>query len=106
MHPSGVWSQSRARVSTDLDGAPEAAAARLPRPVRSKNLLLLGVLVFVIRVLSAFMGTIIKGDTVSLVECKYYHQCLSLEVLLSWPESMHDQNCLDRTPVSQVLSVQ
>ena len=42
----------------------------------SQNLLLLGVLVFMLGVLSAFAGAVIDGDTVSLVERKYSHYCL------------------------------
>ncbi|KAK2493842.1 hypothetical protein MC885_010852 [Smutsia gigantea] len=63
-------------------GAPEAApgepaAAGGPSgPVNSQNLLLLGVLVFMLGVLSAFAGAVIDGDTVSLVERKYSHYCL------------------------------
>ncbi|XP_042528684.1 transmembrane protein 271 [Dipodomys spectabilis] len=63
-------------------GAPEAPpseagpAAGPPGPVNSQNLLLLGVLVFMLGVLSAFAGAVIDGDTVSLVERKYSHYCL------------------------------
>ncbi|XP_037386412.1 transmembrane protein 271 [Talpa occidentalis] len=63
-------------------GAPEAApgepgaAAGPPGPAGSQNLLLLGVLVFMLGVLSAFAGAVIDGDTVSLVERKYSHYCL------------------------------
>lgn len=63
-------------------GAPEAApgepgaAAGPSGPVNSQNLLLLGVLVFMLGVLSAFAGAVIDGDTVSLVERKYSHYCL------------------------------
>ncbi|KAJ1205276.1 hypothetical protein NDU88_000711 [Pleurodeles waltl] len=42
----------------------------------SQNFLLLGVLVFMLGVLSAFAGAVIDGDTVSLVERKYSHHCL------------------------------
>ncbi|KAM4809636.1 transmembrane protein 271 [Rhinophrynus dorsalis] len=42
----------------------------------SQNFLLLGVLVFMLGVLSAFAGAVIDGDTVSLVERKYSHYCL------------------------------
>ena len=44
--------------------------------MNSQNLLLLGVLVFMLGVLSAFAGAVIDGDTVSLVERKYSHYCL------------------------------
>ncbi|KAM8803710.1 transmembrane protein 271 [Rhynchonycteris naso] len=62
--------------------APEAssgepgAAVGPPGLVNSQNLLLLGVLVFMLGVLSAFAGAVIDGDTVSLVERKYSHFCL------------------------------
>ncbi|XP_075460615.1 transmembrane protein 271 [Ascaphus truei] len=45
----------------------------------SQNFLLLGVLVFMLGVLSAFAGAVIDGDTVSLVERKYSHYCLQLQ---------------------------
>ncbi|KAM5271279.1 transmembrane protein 271 [Ctenodactylus gundi] len=60
-------------------GAAEAeaeAASGPPGPASSQNLLLLGVLVFLLGVLSAFAGAVIDGDTVSLVERKYSHYCL------------------------------
>ncbi|XP_078532457.1 transmembrane protein 271 [Lissotriton helveticus] len=48
-----------------------------PKPESgSQNFLLLGVLVFMLGVLSAFAGAVIDGDTVSLVERKYSHHCL------------------------------
>ncbi|KAM8792716.1 transmembrane protein 271 [Eudromia elegans] len=61
-----------------------AAAAAAPPPAPSEkaspggrqNFLLLGVLVFMLGVLSAFAGAVIDGDTVSLVERKYSHYCL------------------------------
>ncbi|KAM6033821.1 transmembrane protein 271 [Chlamydotis macqueenii] len=62
-------------------GAGEAAAAasapveKAP-PGGRQNFLLLGVLVFMLGVLSAFAGAVIDGDTVSLVERKYSHYCL------------------------------
>ncbi|XP_069482461.1 transmembrane protein 271 [Ambystoma mexicanum] len=49
------------------DGKPEGG---------SQNFLLLGVLVFMLGVLSAFAGAVIDGDTVSLVERKYSHHCV------------------------------
>ncbi|XP_053556627.1 transmembrane protein 271 [Bombina bombina] len=51
----------------------DAAGQRKPG---SQNFLLLGVLVFMLGVLSAFAGAVIDGDTVSLVERKYSHYCL------------------------------
>ncbi|XP_062964556.1 transmembrane protein 271 [Cynocephalus volans] len=71
-----------ARLAGPGAGAPEAAAgepgaaAGPPGPARSQNLLLLGVLVFMLGVLSAFAGAVIDGDTVALVERKYSHFCL------------------------------
>ncbi|CAK6433380.1 unnamed protein product [Pipistrellus nathusii] len=60
-------------------GAPEAApgaAAEPEGPGTGQNLLLLGALVFMLGVLSAFAGAVIDGDAVSLVERKYSHYCL------------------------------
>ncbi|XP_043827554.1 transmembrane protein 271 [Dromiciops gliroides] len=60
-------------------GAAEArASAAIPG---SQNFLLLGVLVFMLGVLSAFAGAVIDGDTVSLVERKYSHYCLKPRAL-------------------------
>ncbi|XP_030048324.1 transmembrane protein 271 [Microcaecilia unicolor] len=53
----------------------EAAAEGGGKP-SAQNLLLLGVLVFMLGVLSAFAGAVIDGDTVSLAERKYSHHCL------------------------------
>ncbi|XP_067409512.1 transmembrane protein 271 [Emydura macquarii macquarii] len=57
--------------------ADEAAAAGGPGapPGGRQNFLLLGVLVFLLGVLSAFAGAVIDGDTVALVERKYSHHC-------------------------------
>lgn len=41
-----------------------------------RNFLLIGVVVFLLGVLTAFSGAVIDGDTVSLVERKYSHYCL------------------------------
>ncbi|XP_071436766.1 transmembrane protein 271 [Pithys albifrons albifrons] len=61
-------------------GAEAAAAPSGPveqaSPGGRQNFLLLGVLVFMLGVLSAFAGAVIDGDTVSLVERKYSHYCL------------------------------
>ncbi|OWK54576.1 hypothetical protein RLOC_00002557 [Lonchura striata] len=62
-------------------GGAEAAAApsgpvEKASPGGRQNFLLLGVLVFMLGVLSAFAGAVIDGDTVSLVERKYSHYCL------------------------------
>ncbi|XP_048359451.1 transmembrane protein 271 [Sphaerodactylus townsendi] len=66
-----------------VGGDPAAAAPPPPPPQPAKappggrqNFLLLGVLVFMLGVLSAFAGAVIDGDTVSLVEKKYSHYCL------------------------------
>ncbi|NXW79408.1 TM271 protein, partial [Hirundo rustica] len=62
-------------------GGAEAAAVpsgplEKASPGGRQNFLLLGVLVFMLGVLSAFAGAVIDGDTVSLVERKYSHYCL------------------------------
>ncbi|XP_077434008.1 transmembrane protein 271 [Vanacampus margaritifer] len=43
---------------------------------RSRNLVLLGVVVFLLGVLTAFSGAVVDGDTASLVERKYSHYCV------------------------------
>lgn len=71
-------------VSGDDDAAAAAPTPPPPRrpplpkapPGGRQNFLLLGVLVFMLGVLSAFAGAVIDGDTVSLVEKKYSHYCL------------------------------
>nr|XP_056704878.1 transmembrane protein 271 [Euleptes europaea] len=69
-------------VSAGDAGAPPAPRPAPPRqlprapPGGRQNFLLLGVLVFMLGVLSAFAGAVIDGDTVSLVEKKYSHYCL------------------------------
>ncbi|NXT17183.1 TM271 protein, partial [Syrrhaptes paradoxus] len=55
--------------------APSGPVEKTP-PGSRQNFLLLGVLVFMLGVLSAFAGAVIDGDTVSLVERKYSHYCL------------------------------
>ncbi|XP_071587033.1 transmembrane protein 271 [Heliangelus exortis] len=55
--------------------APSGPVEKAP-PGGRQNFLLLGVLVFMLGVLSAFAGAVIDGDTVSLVERKYSHYCL------------------------------
>ncbi|XP_053227317.1 transmembrane protein 271 [Podarcis raffonei] len=55
--------------------APPQAPPKAPANGR-QNFLLLGALVFMLGVLSAFAGAVIDGDTVSLVEKKYSHYCL------------------------------
>lgn len=79
---SGAGSGPGLGVPASPSGAPEPspgetrAAAGPSGRVNSQNLLLLGVLVFMLGVLSAFAGAVIDGDTVSLVERKYSHYCL------------------------------
>ncbi|TRZ13675.1 hypothetical protein HGM15179_013447 [Zosterops borbonicus] len=67
-------------ASGGLGGAEAAATPSGPvekaSPGGRQNFLLLGVLVFMLGVLSAFAGAVIDGDTVSLVERKYSHYCL------------------------------
>uniref|UniRef100_A0ABM5FRP2 Transmembrane protein 271 n=1 Tax=Pogona vitticeps TaxID=103695 RepID=A0ABM5FRP2_9SAUR len=89
--PSGEGGAGGAQQPPGLTGSEVAAvpvsggdAAQPPsHPVVPKappggrqNFLLLGVLVFMLGVLSAFAGAVIDGDTVSLVEKKYSHYCL------------------------------
>ncbi|XP_048858575.1 transmembrane protein 271-like [Brienomyrus brachyistius] len=46
-----------------------------------RNFFLVGILVFMLGVLTAFSGAVVDGDTVSLVDRKYSHYCLeSLEL--------------------------
>ncbi|NXY89432.1 TM271 protein, partial [Alcedo cyanopectus] len=56
--------------------APATGSVEKAPPGGRQNFLLLGVLVFMLGVLSAFAGAVIDGDTVSLVERKYSHYCL------------------------------
>ncbi|XP_043916866.1 transmembrane protein 271 [Protopterus annectens] len=57
------------------------------QPSRGQNFFLLGVLIFLLGVLTAFAGAVIDGDTVSLVERKYSRFCLSTLETLSWEAS-------------------
>ncbi|XP_054254204.1 transmembrane protein 271 [Indicator indicator] len=59
----------------EVAAAPSGPVEKSP-PGGRQNFLLLGVLVFMLGVLSAFAGAVIDGDTVSLVERKYSHYCL------------------------------
>ncbi|XP_074850124.1 transmembrane protein 271 [Carettochelys insculpta] len=59
----------------ESQGAAAAGQAGAAPPGGRQNFLLLGVLVFMLGVLSAFAGAVIDGDTVSLVERKYSHHC-------------------------------
>ncbi|TNN65540.1 hypothetical protein EYF80_024218 [Liparis tanakae] len=45
-----------------------------------RNLFLLGVVVFLLGVLTAFSGAVVDGDTASLVERKYTHYCFPSSV--------------------------
>ncbi|XP_063086102.1 transmembrane protein 271 [Cavia porcellus] len=83
--PAGPGSAPGPGAGLGVPGAPAApeaapgeagAVAGVPGPAGGQNLLLLGVLVFMLGVLSAFAGAVIDGDTVSLVERKYSHYCL------------------------------
>lgn len=71
------------RVGTEVAAVPVTGdSQQQPQPSPKappggrQNFLLLGVLVFMLGVLSAFAGAVIDGDTVSLVEKKYSHYCL------------------------------
>ncbi|XP_028909860.1 transmembrane protein 271 [Ornithorhynchus anatinus] len=72
--PAGTPAAGAAGAAGPAGGA-EAREGGGPAPA-SQNFLLLGVLVFMLGVLSAFAGAVIDGDTVSLVERKYSHYCL------------------------------
>ncbi|KAJ7335296.1 hypothetical protein JRQ81_013237 [Phrynocephalus forsythii] len=84
--PGGRTGSEVAAVAVSGDAAAALAAAppsqqpsqppKAPPPGGRQNFLLLGVLVFMLGVLSAFAGAVIDGDTVSLVEKKYSHYCL------------------------------
>ncbi|XP_058157975.1 transmembrane protein 271 [Dasypus novemcinctus] len=88
-------------VPAAATGAPEAApgepgaGAGPPGPGTSQNLLLLGVLVFMLGVLSAFAGAVIDGDTVSLVERKYSHYCLPARAPAAAPGPAPGRSALD-----------
>ncbi|XP_037635400.1 transmembrane protein 271-like [Sebastes umbrosus] len=55
-----------------------------------RNLFLLGVVVFLLGVLTAFSGAVVDGDTASLVERKYIHYCLSITVNPAACEQLRD----------------
>ncbi|XP_032061604.1 transmembrane protein 271 [Aythya fuligula] len=75
--PGGAPGAGDAASAASAASATSAAAsAPAPAPASAPNFLLLGVLVFMLGVLSAFAGAVIDGDTVSLVERKYSHYCL------------------------------
>ncbi|XP_029918304.1 transmembrane protein 271 [Myripristis murdjan] len=55
-----------------------------------RNFFLLGVVVFLLGVLTAFSGAVVDGDTVSLVERKYSHYCLHSVVVNPACEQLKD----------------
>ncbi|XP_054648297.1 transmembrane protein 271-like [Dunckerocampus dactyliophorus] len=57
---------------------------------RSRNLVLLGVVVFLLGVLAAFSGAVVDGDTASLVERKYTHYCFHPGLLSSACEQLRE----------------
>ncbi|XP_059580539.1 transmembrane protein 271 [Alligator mississippiensis] len=71
---AAAGSQAAAAAAGPGPGAGPEAEQKAP-PGGRQNFLLLGVLVFMLGVLSAFAGAVIDGDTVSLVERKYSHYC-------------------------------
>ncbi|XP_044299795.1 transmembrane protein 271 [Varanus komodoensis] len=75
-HRHGRTGSQVAAVPVTGDSQPAPQAAPKAPPGGRQNFLLLGVLVFMLGVLSAFAGAVIDGDTVSLVEKKYSHYCL------------------------------
>ncbi|KAM7165809.1 transmembrane protein 271 [Macrochelys suwanniensis] len=67
--------EAAAAAAAAAGGGEAAPPPPPPPPGGRQNFLLLGVLVFMLGVLSAFAGAVIDGDTVSLVERKYSHYC-------------------------------
>ncbi|XP_034546532.1 transmembrane protein 271-like [Notolabrus celidotus] len=55
-----------------------------------RNFFLLGVVVFLLGVLSAFSGAVVDGDTASLVGRKYSHHCFHLAVVNPACEQLRD----------------
>ncbi|XP_041652882.1 transmembrane protein 271-like [Cheilinus undulatus] len=55
-----------------------------------RNLFLLGVVVFLLGVLTAFSGAVVDGDTASLVERKYSHYCFHSAVANPACETLRD----------------
>ncbi|KAJ3587397.1 hypothetical protein NHX12_010995 [Muraenolepis orangiensis] len=57
-----------------------------------RNFFLLGVVVFLLGVLTAFSGAVVDGDTVSLVERKYSHYCLHASAAVNpvWCDQLKD----------------
>lgn len=75
-HRQGHAASEGAVVPVAGDAQPPSQPLPKAPPGGRQNFLLLGVLVFMLGVLSAFAGAVIDGDTVSLVEKKYSHYCL------------------------------
>ncbi|XP_061477146.1 transmembrane protein 271 [Rhineura floridana] len=74
-HHQGHAGSEVAAVPVTGDSQQQPQPSRKVPPSSRQNFLLLGVLVFMLGVLSAFAGAVIDGDTVSLVEKKYSHYC-------------------------------
>ncbi|CAK6976253.1 transmembrane protein 271-like [Scomber scombrus] len=55
-----------------------------------RNFFLLGVVVFLLGVLTAFSGAVVDGDTASLVERKYSHYCFNSVVVNPACEQLRD----------------
>lgn len=55
-----------------------------------RNFFLLGVVVFLLGVLTAFSGAVVDGDTASLVERKYSHYCFQSVVVSRGCEQLRD----------------
>ncbi|XP_056238175.1 transmembrane protein 271-like [Seriola aureovittata] len=55
-----------------------------------RNFFLLGVVVFLLGVLTAFSGAVVDGDTASLVDRKYSHYCLSSTAVNPACEQLRD----------------
>lgn len=67
-----------------------------------RNFFLLGVVVFLLGVLTAFSGAVVDGDTASLVERKYSHYCF--QSLVMNPACEQLRNYQQSLVVSTVLS--
>lgn len=69
-----------------------------------RNLFLLGVVVSLLGLLTAFSGAVVDGDTVSLVERKYSHYCLHLHPVAVSPACEQLKDYQRGLVVSTVLS--
>lgn len=67
-----------------------------------RNFFLLGVVVFLLGVLTAFSGAVVDGDAASLAERKYSHYCF--QSLLTNPACEHLRNYQQSLVISTVLS--